>query len=56
MTEPMTDDDQTPVHYEYGHGRMPFFMKIVWLGFLAFGAWYVVAFLLASLAEEIGTG
>jgi hypothetical protein len=47
-------DDQAAYRYDYGHGRMPFFMKIVWLGFLAFGAWYVVGFLLAALGDELG--
>ncbi len=54
--QPVTDvrgDDQAPNPFQYGHGRMPFFMKIVWLAFLAFIAWYTVTFLLASLAEEI---
>ena len=49
----MAADDQRPAEYTYGHGRMPFFMKLVWLGFLAFGAWYVVSFLLASLGDEL---
>jgi len=54
--QPVADvrgDDQAPNPFQYGHGRMPFFMKIVWLAFLGFIAWYIVTFLLASLAEEI---
>ena len=47
-------DDQRAHDFGYGHGRMPFFLKVVWLGFLAFGAWYVVKFLLAALAVELG--
>ena len=49
-------DDQTPSTFEYGHGRMPFFMKLVWLAFLAFAAWYTVEFLVASLGEELAAG
>jgi len=46
--------DQVPYTFDYDHGRMPLFMKIVWVGFLIFATWYVVSFLLTSLAEEIG--
>lgn len=46
--------DQQPYAHRYGHGRMPAFMKLVWLAFLAFGAWYTVSFLLAALAGELG--
>ena len=61
MTEPNSGptpaeaeaSDQVPVTYRYGHGRMPAFMKLLWLGFLAFGAWYTVNFLLAALATEL---
>lgn len=47
-------DDQAPVAHGYGHGRMPVFMKLVWLAFLAFGAWYTVTFLLDALSTELG--
>ena len=47
-------DDQSVYPFSYDHGRMPFFMKIIWLGFLVFGAWYVVRFLLESLGDDIG--
>jgi hypothetical protein len=47
-------DDQAVAEFSYGHGRMPFFMKLVWLAFLAFGSWYVVSFLLRALDAEIG--
>ncbi len=47
-------DDQVPAGFGYGHGRMPLFMKFAWLAFLAFGAWYTVTYLLASLADEVG--
>ena len=57
-SEPPRDEaegsDQLPVGWRYGHGRMPAFMKLVWLAFLAFGAWYTVQFLLAALATELG--
>lgn len=62
MTTPTSTDstpdaggsDQVPAQFAYGHGRMPFFMKIAWLAFLAFGAWYVVTFVLRALADEVG--
>lgn len=47
-------DDHRPHDFAYGHGRMPFFMKAIWGGFIAFGAWYVVKFLLSALATELG--
>lgn len=60
-TSPATDDtsategsDQTHYHHQYRHGRMPFFMKVVWLAFLAFAAWYVSEYLLTALQDEIG--
>ena len=60
MTSPTTSDhdnaadDQVPAEFSYDHGRMPVFMKLVWLGFLAFAAWYTVSFLLEALGEELG--
>ena len=48
-------DDQREHVFSYDHGRMPLFMKIVWLGFLAFATWYVVEFLLTSVGQELGT-
>ncbi len=47
-------DDQREQPLGYGHGRMPLFMKIAWLAFLAFATWYVVQFLLTSVGEELG--
>jgi hypothetical protein len=47
-------DDQTTVPVEYGHGRMPGFMKVAWLLFLAFIAWYVTVNLLPALGTELG--
>ena len=47
-------DDQAPYPFQYDHGRMPLFMKLVWVVFLAFGTWYVVAYLLDSLGRELG--
>ena len=46
-------DDQSYRLFAYGHGRMPLFMKFVWLGFLAFGAWYLTSFLLEALGREL---
>lgn len=49
-------DDQKPHEFSYGHGRLPFFMKIVWLGFLGFATWYTVQYLLTAAQQEIGKG
>jgi hypothetical protein len=49
-------DDQRMHDFEYGHGRMPLFMKIVWLAFLAFAAFYTAFFLLDALGSELGAG
>ena len=46
-------DDDVEYPFEYGHGRMPFFMKLVWIVFLAFGTIYTVTYLLTSLGEEL---
>ena len=47
-------DDHEPATFGYGHARMPFFMKVVWVGFLAFATWYVVVFLLDAVGQELG--
>ena len=46
-------DDQSPLEFAYGHGRLPFFMKLVWLGFLILATWYVVTYLLTSVGTEL---
>lgn len=46
-------DDHAEYPFEYGHGRMPLFMKLVWIGFLAFGTIYTVSYLLKSLESEL---
>jgi len=46
-------EDQVAFEHRYGHGRMPTFMKLIWLGFLVFGAWYVATFLLTALADDL---
>ncbi|HMS15637.1 MAG TPA: hypothetical protein PKA37_02280 [Planctomycetota bacterium] len=63
MTSQSTDDrldkvtaegsDQNPYPFSYGHGRMPFFMKIVWVGFLIMTTWYVVTYLLEAVGQEL---
>lgn len=50
----LAGDDQAAYEFEYGHNRMPFFMKIAWIAFLAFGTWYVVSFLLTALGSDLG--
>lgn len=60
MTEPNSTSpapdpavDQKPYPFAYGHGRMPAFMKVVWVAALAFMTWYIVKFLLTSLGEDL---
>ncbi|MCB9898280.1 MAG: hypothetical protein H6825_09780 [Planctomycetes bacterium] len=51
---PAEGDDHKDYPFAYGHGRMPFFMKLVWLGFLGFAAWYTITFLLEAVATDLG--
>ena len=46
-------DDHAAYPFAYGHGRMPGFMKLLWVAFLVFITWYVVSFLLPSAAGEL---
>lgn len=48
-------DDQRPYPFAYGHGRLPLFMKIVWIAFLAFCTWYVVSFLVDAASQELSS-
>jgi hypothetical protein len=45
--------DQEAYPFTYGHGRMPFFMKVVWVGFLGMTTWYVVTYLLEAVGREL---
>ncbi len=59
MTGPSStseQDDQQAYTFAYGHGRMPFFMKLVWLVFLVFAAWYTVRYLLEAVGDELVGG
>jgi hypothetical protein len=47
-------NDHEPYPFGYGHGRMPFFMKIVWVVLIVFMTWYIVTFLLTSIGAELG--
>ncbi len=53
-TADVAGDDDKMYEFGYGHGRMPLFMKIVWIGFLALSTWYIVANLLPALTGDIG--
>lgn len=46
-------NDQAPVPFSYGHGRMPFFMKLLWTVFLGFITWYVAVNLIPAAGEEL---
>ncbi len=46
-------DDQKSYPFGYGHGRMPFFMKIVWVLFIALITWYSTAYLLEAVSKEL---
>lgn len=50
---PPEAEDQVPYEFGYGHGRMPWFMKVIWIGFLTFATWYTVSFLLEALESEL---
>jgi len=63
VTTPSSDDpravegdDQTMPLMQYGHGRLPLFMKLVWLAFLVFGAFYLSVYLLDALGRELAAG
>lgn len=47
-------DDNTPFTFKYDSGRMPLFMKIIWVGFLILATYYITAYLLTALGEELG--
>lgn len=47
------EGDQARLPVGYGHGRMPGFMKVVWIVFLAFATWYVVAYLVPAAGDEL---
>ncbi len=47
-------EDQAEYPFEYDHGRMPFFMKVVWVAFLGFATWYTVTFLLTAVGKDLG--
>lgn len=53
MTE-LAGADQKPFEFGYGHGRMPLFMKVIWIGFLTFATWYLATNMLDALAIELG--
>ncbi len=46
-------DDNVPFTFSYDSGRMPLFMKVIWVGFLILATYYIAAFLLTSLGEEL---
>ncbi|MCG3134194.1 MAG: hypothetical protein HMLKMBBP_01481 [Planctomycetes bacterium] len=46
--------DDVRAEFDYGHARMPGFMKIAWIGFLVFIAWYVASFLIPAAGRELG--
>ena len=46
-------DDQTPMPVTYGHGRLPMFMKVLWVGFLVFITYYVAAYLIPAAGTEL---
>jgi hypothetical protein len=47
-------NDQVHYQHRYDHGRMPAFMKFVWIGFIVLMFWYVSRFLLDAVGAEIG--
>ncbi len=53
-TPDIAGDDQTAYNFEYDHGRMPFFMKIIWVGFIVIATLYIVNHLLVALKADLG--
>ncbi|MCE9638341.1 MAG: hypothetical protein K8T90_21780 [Planctomycetes bacterium] len=53
MREDPSDDDQVPAAVAYGHGRMPFFMKLAWVVFLVFVTYYVAVYLIPAAGGEL---
>jgi hypothetical protein len=51
--DPSAANDQEPYAFSYGHGRMPVFLKIVWVAAIVFITWYIVKFLLTSVGAEL---
>ena len=50
---PSGGDDQAVATVSYGHGRMPFFMKLAWVLFIAFITYYVAVYLIPAAGEEL---
>lgn len=53
VREDPSDDDQVPAAVAYGHGRMPFFMKLAWVVFLVFVTYYVAVYLIPAAGGEL---
>lgn len=45
--------DQNAYPFGYGPGRMPFFMKVIWVLAIVFFTYYIVTYLLTSLGEDL---
>jgi len=52
---PPEGSDQVEMPFTYDHGRMPFFMKVIWIGFMAFATWYVTVNMLDALNVDLGS-
>ena len=53
--QPETEgNDHSAYDFRYDHGRMPMFMKIVWVGFIILTTYYIVANLLPAVGVELG--
>ncbi len=53
-TPEQVGDDQAAYDFAYDHGRMPFFMKLIWIGFIVLATVYIVNYLLVALGQELG--
>lgn len=56
-SEPISGEERNDqVHYQhrYDHGRMPAYMKFVWIGYIVLMFWYVSRFLLDAVSAELG--
>ena len=53
VRDDQAEDDQQPAVVTYGHGRMPFFMKLAWVLFLIFITYYVAVYLIPAAGGEL---
>lgn len=51
-TQDFTPDDADALEIEYGKGGVPWYLLLLYLGFLAFFTWYVLEYQLPDFLDE----